>query len=339
MAEPLSIVLATDDGFAMPTATAIASLAASAAPGRLLDIYVLDGGMAPAVARRLRKALEHTERSSERRNVRVRSRILTAELSATEALPRHRRISRSTYLRLLVGDLLPKEVSRALYVDGDTLILRDLAALFAFDLGEAPAGAAVSAGSPKYGNGRRPWAQLGIDPETPYVNAGVLLIDLERWRAENIGRAVLVDVAEHQSLYRWMDQDALNSVLANRWALLPPEWNLQLGSKACRRNPPSPETIGICHFTGIFKPWKPDYARSFTLGAEDPGFRTAWLQAARKSGWFTRKEWAAFRAALFLRRLVAPMAALARRVRAFGRRPALALRRTGRKVVQFFAEP
>ena len=214
-----------------------------------------------------------------------------------------------------------------------------MATLFDLDLGDAPAAAAVSAGSPKYGNGKRPWAQLGIDPETPYVNSGVLLIDVERWRAEGIGRAVLVDIAEHRSLYRWMDQDGLNAVLANRWALLPPEWNLQLGSKVYRRNPPALETVGICHFTGIWKPWKPAYAKSFTLGAEDPGFRAAWLAAARKSGWFTRRGWAAFRAGLFLRRLAAPAEALARCVRALGRRSVPSMRTARRRVVQHFAKP
>jgi lipopolysaccharide biosynthesis glycosyltransferase len=252
--------------------------------------------------------------------VRAQSRIVTADLSATEGLPRHRRISRSAYLRLMIGDLLPKEVSRALYIDGDTLVLRDVAVLFDLDLGNAPAAAAASAGSPKYGNGKRPWAQLGIDPETTYVNSGVLLIDVERWRAEGIGRAVLADIAEHHSLYRWMDQDGLNAVLANRWALFPPEWNLQLGSKVHRRDPPALETVGICHFTGIWKPWKPAYAGSFTLGADDPGFRAAWLTAARDSGWFTRMGWTTFRAGLLLRRLAAPAEALARRAAVSGTR-------------------
>lgn len=111
------------------------------------------------------------------------------------------------------------------------------------------------------------------------MNSGVLVLDLDRWWAEQqIGTAVLDDLRAHQHLYRFHDQCGLNAVLHNHWATLPPEWNIQCGAGEMRAAPAPLSDIAILHFTSARKPWKPDYA-------EPPGhsrmvelYRRLWLR-------------------------------------------------------------
>ena len=89
----------------------------------------------------------------------------------------------STLARLFVGRVLPEDVHRVLYLDCDTLPLEDLSALEQFDLKGCPL---AMAQEPTARHSRK--RELGLAPEQPYFNAGVLLIDLDRWRAEGHGK-------------------------------------------------------------------------------------------------------------------------------------------------------
>lgn len=56
---------------------------------------------------------------------------------------------------------------------------------------------------------------LGME-KIPYINAGVLLIDLKKWRAEQTGRRILEYYREHDGNLFANDQDAINGCLKGR---------------------------------------------------------------------------------------------------------------------------
>ena len=84
--------------------------------------------------------------------------------------------------RLFLDKLLPDDINRILYLDGDTLVLKDLSNFYNIDLGDKVLGMCPE---PTVDKGRRKFLALG---EVPYHNSGVLLIDLKRWRREEIGK-------------------------------------------------------------------------------------------------------------------------------------------------------
>ena len=92
----------------------------------------------------------------------------------------------STMARLLVGRVLPPEVHRVLYLDCDTIVSDDLTGLETFDMQGCPIALVQE---PTINHNRLP--VLGLKPESRYFNAGVLLIDMDRWRAENTEKTVL----------------------------------------------------------------------------------------------------------------------------------------------------
>jgi lipopolysaccharide biosynthesis glycosyltransferase len=133
------------------------------------------------------------------------------------------------YFRLLIPFLLPA-ASRAIYLDADTLVIADLSELWDTDLAEQP----VAASRDYLGcmqDAVSNWEALKLDPGTPYLNSGVLVMDLDRWRAESLSEGV-VDVCGRNEQYlraqgKWPqhDQYGINVVLRGRWTELEPSWN------------------------------------------------------------------------------------------------------------------
>ena len=175
----------------------------------------------------------------------------------------------ATYYRLLLGEVLPPELERVLYLDCDMMVRGDLAELWRMTLGSALVGAVPDPGFAAN-------HILGLPPGASYFNAGLLLIDLVRWRAERVGAAALAFAADHPDRLTYNDQCALNWILRDNWLALDPKWNLQTGvlsrtingwPKYFRPPPPVAETSRIVHFNSPGRPWlyvddhpfKPDY--------------------------------------------------------------------------------
>jgi lipopolysaccharide biosynthesis glycosyltransferase len=179
------------------------------------------------------------------------------------ALPAMGRYGSVVWLRFLLPDLLP-EVARVLYLDADTLVLSPLAPLFATDLGGAPLGAVPNV---VMADQRARLLALGLDDYRQFLNSGVLLLDLDRFREEGATSTLLRIAATRADDLLWPDQDTLNLVFAGRWHALHPRWNAQntfwsepavaaeiLGTgplAEARRSP------AILHFEGpsLCKPW------------------------------------------------------------------------------------
>jgi lipopolysaccharide biosynthesis glycosyltransferase len=188
----------------------------------------------------------------------------------------------TVWLRAFLPEQLP-DVDRVLYLDVDTLVTAPLEPLLATDLGGAPIAAVANVYSPDQ---RGRVHDLGISDHRRYFNSGVLLLDLDRMRAEKATDQLLGAVAERSADDLQMpDQDALNLVFHERWHPLHPRWNAQwklwedqasaaeyFGAAAAdaRRSP------AIVHFEGptLCKPWH-------ALNAHP--WRNAWWDALRRT--------------------------------------------------------
>ena len=116
--------------------------------------------------------------------------------------------------------------------------------------------------------------ELGIPPETPYFNAGVLIMDLEAWRRENFAKRCMDYAEKYPELCIFWDQTVMNTLLAGRFTHLDQKWNQQFnGLKK------SSDDLGILHFWGSDKPW--NFTNDLPHGAKNLFFeeldRTAWL--------------------------------------------------------------
>jgi lipopolysaccharide biosynthesis glycosyltransferase len=237
------VVLACDEGYAMPLATALRSIVEANRKGWPLDFHVLSDGFSEDTRKKVSDSLPNGSGSI---------RWVYADLGLFEEFSTMPYISKMTYARFLIPRIFPETVSRVLYLDADLLVLEDLERLWGTDLKGAVVGAVLDGLDQRIKSG-----ELGLE-EVPHVrdyfNAGVLLIDLDRWRKERISERALEYLNQHpRSPYS--DQDALNVVCDGLWKKLDPRWNFQnhLGKRLS--NMGAEERPGIVHFVWRFKPW------------------------------------------------------------------------------------
>ncbi|HEY1078064.1 MAG TPA: glycosyltransferase family 8 protein [Fontimonas sp.] len=211
------------------------------------------------------------------------ARLTTHEVQADaiEGLPRLSEVTITMWLRALLPALLPDH-SRVLYIDCDTLVVDDLSALWATDLDGVGVGAVrniLPAAARDYP------LSVGV-PVDAYFNSGVLLINLDYWRAQRVTEALLAFGRARAGQLKWPDQDALNHVLRDAWRALPERYNAQNGmwfmpnrhdyfSRAALRA--ATGAPAIVHFEGphLVKPWgayckNPYRARYFELRRRTP---------------------------------------------------------------------
>ncbi|MBS6931547.1 MAG: glycosyltransferase family 8 protein, partial [Lachnospiraceae bacterium oral taxon 082] len=107
--------------------------------------------------------------------------------------------------RLLVGELLPEDVERVLYLDCDMVILHSIRELYDTKLGKNVV-AAVEEPTVL----ERVRYEIRLDYEASYVNAGLLLIDLKKWREENLGEKIISYSKSIWDKSLFGEQDAIN---------------------------------------------------------------------------------------------------------------------------------
>jgi len=180
-------------------------------------------------------------------------------------------VSKAAYLRLLLPRLVPEHLERLLYLDSDILCVGSLRELHDLDLRENVLGAVKDAHAGKLSEmgGLPGLAQYpGLDPDGPYFNAGVLLIDLPSWRAEDVTGQCFEYIRRHAAEARFTDQDALNHTLYGKWHRLPKRWNHMVAEI----DPCTVDGIGearLIHSIGPVKLWDdscPDNERKALYG-------------------------------------------------------------------------
>jgi lipopolysaccharide biosynthesis glycosyltransferase len=166
-------------------------------------------------------------------------------------MPENKRLSNIVYARLVIDQLVASDVERILYLDCDMLVRDDIAWLFALDMGEMSIGA-VRDPSGALITGQRDLMKNRdlFDPSDAYFNAGMLLIDIERWRNANILGRMEEAYASGIMQRIYYDQDLLNLIFKNKWYQLPWRWNLIDARPAHDGIDPA-----IVHYTGDTKPW------------------------------------------------------------------------------------
>jgi lipopolysaccharide biosynthesis glycosyltransferase len=333
-------VCCADDAYALPLAVTVRSALDHLDPARVLELFVVDAGITP---RSRKRAIASWPAE------RVRARFLPVELARLRHVPSGGHISVASYARILLPELLPDTLERAIYLDSDVLVLGDLGRLWDEPLGGALCLAVQDTSAPfidlAVALPSRPvraivdrpienYAELGLDPRAAYFNSGVMLVDLRGWRAEDIPARLLRCIEDNRRHVRFWDQYALNAVLAGRWRALDPRWNVSPYLEDCGSFEASPfDRAGyenatrepwIVHFVGPDKPWQAGSRLRFAERFHEHRARTVWR------GWLGARALVAARLARERRRLrkqIGRARKHATRARRAARGPLRALRR------------
>jgi lipopolysaccharide biosynthesis glycosyltransferase len=143
------------------------------------------------------------------------------------------RLSRAVFRRLFLDRILPAPYERIVAIDSDMLVRRPgLGRLAEFDLGGAPIAAAYDMIFLMDFNGgalarrfQRHRRSLRLAQTTPYFNAGLMAIDRARWSALELGERALTAIRSTPERYPFLEQSALNELIAGGFAPLSPRYN------------------------------------------------------------------------------------------------------------------
>lgn len=170
--------------------------------------------------------------------------------------------SYATYYRLFLSELLPNDINRVLYLDGDIIVTDSLNELWATDMHDK----AIAAVPDSYNNKIEHYNRLHYPQPMGYFNAGVLLINLDYWRANNVTDAFCKYASTRPDSLYCHDQDILNYVFRDCKIVLPLRYNMLNEYWFKTRHSVvswefdnqihyGQQHPAIIHFTGLPKPW------------------------------------------------------------------------------------
>ena len=180
-----------------------------------------------------------------------------------------------TFYKILIPQVLPKEIDKAIFLDPDTIVNLDINELWKIDLGEKYLGVVA-----EKENGVNPKKSFllcseEIVKDSDYFNCGVLLMNLNLLRKEETAIMRGVKFRGKNPQHKYFEQTVLNYCFHDRTLKLPPKFNSFIRQERSRKNPALAEKI--YHYAG---------------GTSRPGLNTddlfnrLWINCFIKSPWF-----------------------------------------------------
>ncbi|SMP62056.1 Lipopolysaccharide biosynthesis protein, LPS:glycosyltransferase [Neorhodopirellula lusitana] len=288
MSESLSVAICCDESFAVHGAIALLSARSHIPQHTSLRCYIVDTGLSQESRCRFARALCASN---------IELHWISPDRDALKRLPLPDGswLNQSTYARLFLAELLTHREKRVIYLDCDTLATADLTPLWRESLSGSVLGACIAPTQKQVSavDSREVLTRLGMTMESPYFNAGVLVIDIAKWNTLAITKQAILLISENGKQLTYADQDALNVVLMDQWKSLDPSWNV--ASSCFTTKTPEVENqvahTSILHFTGV-KPGSPNCKHPH---------RNIYYKTLGRSTWFTHKEFLFWRINLAFR--------------------------------------
>lgn len=257
MDNKINIVFASDNNYAQHTAVAMASVLVNTKVSQRIQFYLIDDEIQQENKEKITKTVQNLGGNIEFikiKNSRLEDCYVSGELS------------RASYFRLDIANILDENIEKIIYLDCDLLVYDDIEKMWQLDMGGKPVAATCDLGIMASARVRKQKNKfIGLPFDAPYFNAGVLIMDLKKWRDGNYAEAIIALATQNK--YPNHDQDALNKFFMNnwqeiplRWDVIPPVFNLflkivtkpDLRKKAieAKLNP------AIFHYAGGYKPWE-----------------------------------------------------------------------------------
>ena len=122
--------------------------------------------------------------------------------------------------RLFLTEFIPENVDRVLYLDSDTVIEASLKYLWNTDMTDCYLAGVDDCLSRTYRN------LVGLGEDGVYVNAGMLLVNLKKWREDNITDVFISMIEENNGYFVFNEQSVLNSAFSGKIKLLHQKYNV-----------------------------------------------------------------------------------------------------------------
>lgn len=226
-----SIVLVADNAYLIQLETTIKSVLYH---NRDVDFYILNSDIAPEWFKLLGRKMEVV-------NSTIHNVHFDKELFEGYKTGPH--INYATYFRFFATEVVDSD--RVLYLDSDIIVTGELTSLFKLNL----KGYSIGAVDDVY----------AYEGRESGFNAGVLLMDIAKWKEHSIVNSLLELAAEQNQAVDLGDQSILNIYFEANWLALDKTYNYMVGTdtfslnQECERLDDNPPVV--VHYASHDKPW------------------------------------------------------------------------------------
>jgi len=178
--------------------------------------------------------------------------------------PTTSRYPKEIYYRIFAAKYLPEDVDKVLYLDPDIIVNGSIKELYELNMDEYYFAACSHIRRMLHVYNE---LRLGMDEESPYINSGVMLMNLKKLREEQDYQEVLDFVEKKKKLLSLPDQDIISTLYGSKiYPLSTFRYNMTELLYMFHSRQEKSLTIDwirkhsvFIHYCGRNKPWKPKY--------------------------------------------------------------------------------
>lgn len=228
----MNVAYSASDLYSELAATSIASLLENSKDVDEINVYIIDIGISE----------KHKQDLVDLATTYGRNLEFLEDLNVEEIAHTKINVGRwhiSTFSRLFLLHVLPEDLDKVIYIDCDIIIRHSLKTLWEMDMEGTWCMSADDCRGKMYRK------EIGIPMDSIYTNNGLMVIDLEAWRQNNVESKFIDFINEYHGDITYMDQGVLNGVFQplKKVKLLPISCNAQTvcydlgydGLQACRK--------------------------------------------------------------------------------------------------------
>ena len=168
-------------------------------------------------------------------------------------------VSEATYYRIYLNEFLPSDTNSILYVDADIIFLNDITNIYKELTDNLAKSKYVVAAKTEYSrNNLNEERFTNLEMKSnKYLNAGVMFIDLTKWRNQRVYESLIETQIKMGSRLIYWDQDVFNSFLDGEYLEMPEKLNFNPSNIEYSKKKFNDiyENVICVHYNGKLKPW------------------------------------------------------------------------------------
>jgi len=164
-------------------------------------------------------------------------------------------VSEATYYRMFIEDHLENPSDFITYIDADAYFINDVTLKLSNIINKLYTNNILLAAKTEIDSNNSQSFEVfkRLNIKEKYFNAGVMVVNLKKWKKENVSQILVEKVSILNTKIKFWDQDVLNSVINGKYYELPPELNFLIDIYYPENL--SEKKIDIIHYAGKIKPW------------------------------------------------------------------------------------
>lgn len=205
----MNIVYATSDLYSKPALISIKTLLMNNVNADEIHIYYIEHRVSDENKGLLRALVKEYHRQ-------IEFIPMPENFSQIEGIMRADHV---VYSYCFFQDILPKTVDKVLLLEGDCIVVSDITELYSMDITDYYFAAADDMENKNIKKG------LGLRPDSPYVNCGILLFNLKKMREEKYSEKITKIIQSGKSKLFFEVQDEMNVAAEGKIKIMPLRFN------------------------------------------------------------------------------------------------------------------